>query len=307
MRIAIMGAGAMGGAFGARLAEAKHDVLLVDVSPDVVGAVERDGLRLIENDEERTVTVGVTADPSSQPPADVVVFFVKNYQTESAARLAAPLVGPETTVASLQNGWGNGETLAGIFDPERLVVGVTYHSATVRGPGRIAHTGEGPTFIGPYVSDSLARADGLAAALRSTGFVVETTAGVRAEIWKKLVLNAATLPTAALTRLAAGKLGEPGRLLDLVDGVAAEAVAVARGGGYDIDLEERIESIHAVLERAGPGKASMLQDIEGKRRTELDVITGAVVREADRQAVDVPLNRALYALVGGLERGLGLR
>lgn len=307
MRIAIVGAGAMGGSFGARLAEAGQDVLLVDASPTVVDAVNSHGVSLIEKGEERSVELPATADPGGESPADAVIFFVKNYHTESAAQLAAPLVGVDTTVASLQNGWGNGETLAGIFDPARLVVGVTYHSATVLEPGKVAHTGEGPTIVGPYDTGGPARAEAFADALRSTGFEVDVSTQVRSEIWKKLMLNAATLPTAALTRLTAGALGEAGPMLDLVDAVAAEAVAVAQASGLAIDASERIESIHATLARAGSGKASMLQDVEAGRRTEIDVITGAVVREAERLGMDAPLNRALYALVTGLERGSGLR
>ena len=129
-------------------------------------------------------------------------------------------------------------------------------------PGKVAHTGEGPTFVGPYATEQLERAEAFGAALRSTGFPVEVTAHVRTEIWKKLMLNAAALPTAALTRLTAGELGDAGPLLDLVDAVAVEAIAVANLSGLEIDPGERLESIHATLLRAGPGKASMLQDIE---------------------------------------------
>jgi 2-dehydropantoate 2-reductase len=306
MRIAVIGAGAMGGAFGARLAEAGSDVLLVDVSPPVVASVVRHGVRLVEQDKERSVRVDVTADPSGHAATDFVVFFVKNYHTETAARLAAPLVDGDTTVVSLQNGWGNGETLATAFDPSRIVVGVTYHSATIVEPGKVAHTGEGPTFVGPYAAGSLDRAEAFAQALRSAGFAAEVTAQARNEIWKKLMLNAATLPAAALTRLTARALGEPGPVLDLVDAVAVEAIAIANASGLAIDLEERLGAIHATLARAGSGKPSMLQDIEANRRTEIDVITGAVVREAERLGLDAPLNKALYALVTGLERELGL-
>lgn len=307
MRIGVIGAGAMGGTFGARLAEAGHDLVLVDVSPNVVSAIEQDGLRLTENGEERAVDIHATVDPAGEEPADAVVFFVKNYHTESATKLAAPLVDADTTICSLQNGWGNGETLARAFDPARIVVGVTYHSATVLGAGQVAHMREGPTLIGPYDSGSCDRADAVASALTETGFAVDVTATVRTEIWKKLVLNAATLPTAALTRLTVGALGDPGPMLELVDALAAEAVAVANASGMEIDLDERIEVIHAALSGGGTGKASMLQDVEANRRTEIEVINGAIVREGERNGIDVPLNVAMCALIGGLERGLELR
>lgn len=307
MRIAVVGAGAMGGAFGARLAESGAEVVLLDVSPHVLEAVRVHGLRLVESGDERSIPLYATGDPADEAPADFVVFFVKNYHTEAAARFAAPLVGEDSTVVSLQNGWGNGETLAGVFDPGQLVVGVTYHNATVLEPGRVAHTGEGPTFVGPYDAGSIDRAEAFAQALRATGFPVEVMAEVRLEIWKKLILNAATLPPAALTRLSAGVLRETKSMLELVDRLALEAVAVANAAGMPIDAGERLESIHATLARAGSGKASMLQDVEAGRRTELDVITGAVVRESRRLGVGAPLNETFYALVKGLEQGLGLR
>jgi 2-dehydropantoate 2-reductase len=124
---------------------------------------------------------------------------------------------------------------------------------------------------------------------------------VRTEIWKKLVLNCATLPTAALTRLSAGALAEAEEVLSLVDALAAEAVQVARAQGMEIDEDERREAIHAVLARAGAGKPSMLQDVLADRKTEIETVNGAVVAAAAEHGVAAPLNRAMVALVHGLE------
>lgn len=308
MRIAIVGAGAMGGIFGAGLHEAGHDVLLVDVSGALVERLNGEGVTIERQDGERTARVPATTDPAGEAPADAVVFFVKGYHTAAAAELAAPLVGERTAVASLQNGWGNEETLAGRFGEQRVVAGVTYNSGTVRDLGRIAHTGVGATLVGPYAegaSPEAARA--LAEALSGAGIETTATGDIRTEIWKKLILNAATLPTSALTGLSIAPLGEPGPMLDLVGEVAREATAAARAGGLEIDAGERVEAIEKLLARGGMGKASMLQDFEAGRRTEIDTVTGAVVREAERHGVDVPRNRALYALVVGYERAHGLR
>ena len=129
---------------------------------------------------------------------------------------------------------------------------------------------------------------------------------VRPEIWKKLILNAATLPPAALTGMHAGALTASEDAHALVTDTAREAVAVARALGYDIDADERVTAIHALLEKAGPSKASMLQDFEAGRRTEVDVINGAVVRAADETGVEVPLNRSLLRLVKAWESPRGL-
>jgi len=178
---------------------------------------------------------------------------------------------------------------------------VTYNSGTVLGLGRVAHPGVGPTYMGAYDAGSTAGAERLAGALQQGGLEAHVTPEIRPEIWKKLILNAATLPTAALTGMNAGALAAHEQMHELVSETAREATAVARALGYEIDADERVEYIHTLLERAGPTKASMLQDFEAGRQTEVDVINGAVVKAGDEAGVPVPLNRAFVALVKGWE------
>jgi 2-dehydropantoate 2-reductase len=170
------------------------------------------------------------------------------------------------------------------------------------------HPADQPTIVGSFADGETdeTRPARLAQAIADGGLDVSVASPVRPEIWKKLILNAATLPTACLTGMHAGALTEHAPMHELVSDTAREATAVARGLGYDIDAQERIDTIHALLERAGPSKGSMLQDFEAGRKTEIDVINGAVVRAADEQGVDVPLNRAFVQLVKGWEflRGL---
>jgi 2-dehydropantoate 2-reductase len=307
MKIAVVGAGAMGSIFGARFARSGHDTTFVDVAAPLVDRIRQNGVTIVEGDDETTTRVPATTDPNGLGPVDLVVFFVKCYHTAAAAELARPLVGPDTTVASLQNGWGNGDLLARVFAPEQIVVGVTYNSGTVLDVARVAHPGVGPTTTGPYAGEDLSRAEQLAQTIRDGGLDADVTTPVRPAIWKKLVLNAATLPTAALTGMNAGRLTTHAEMHELVTETAREAVAVAQALGYDIDADERVEAIHALLERAGPTKGSMLQDVEGGRRTEIDVINGAVVSSGDAKGVPVPLNRAFVALVAGWETMQGLR
>jgi 2-dehydropantoate 2-reductase len=303
MKVAIVGGGAMGGVWAGRLAAAGNDVTVIDASAQVVDAIRNHGLLVESAGGTETSKVAATREPAEVGEVDVAFFFVKANHTASAAEAALPLVGPSTTVVSLQNGWGNADVLAGTFPPEQIVVGVTYHSATVRAPGRVAHTGKGETFLGPYVDGApLDPANQVAELMGSGGLPATVAAGVKTEIWKKLILNAATLPTAALTRLCAGDLGQHAEMLELVDALATEAVRVAQALGYQIERDERIARIHAILAGAGKGKASMLQDVEAGRKTEIEVINGAVVRTAAAQGVDVPLNWAMVALVHGLER-----
>jgi 2-dehydropantoate 2-reductase len=297
----------MGGLWAAKLSGAGHDVVIVDVSVDLIEAVRAQGLRLLENDApEQTCRVAATTDPQEAGRQDVVFVFVKGYHTEAAAVSLAPLVGDDTTVATLQNGWGNADVLAEHVPPERLVVGVTYQAATVEAPGRIRHPGSGPSHVGPYRDgDGLAHAERVAALMTAAEFETEATAEVKTAIWRKLIHNAACLPVSALTGLRTAPLVEPGPVRDLIDDLAREAVAVAVASGHAIDADERIERIHAVLAAAGMGVPSMLADAEAHRQTEIDTINGAVVRAARDVGVSVPLNTAMVALVRGLERSWG--
>ena len=299
MKIAIMGAGAMGSLFGAHLAGAGHDVLLVDVDPVVVAAVEADGILL----GERAVPVPITADPVGRGTYDAVVVLVKTYDTEAAAGLAAPLVGPATVVATLQNGIGGADVLAEAFGPERVLAGVTYQGATVLAPGRIRHHMHGETFLG----DDVAAAAPLAAALTEGGQPALALDPVAPRIWKKLTNNCMGNCTSALTGMSGGQMAGDDGILALQRAIATEAVAVAAGLGHDLDLEDCVHTNTSVLASSGDGRPSMLQDVEAGRRTEIETLNGAIVGHADALGIDVPVNRAMVALVRGWERAHGLR
>jgi len=303
VKVVVVGGGAMGGTFASALARGGNDVVILDASAEVTSEITRRGLEVVEDGETVVTQLRATCSPSEVGAIDLAVIFVKAQHTQSVADDMPAYLGSETIVVSLQNGWGNADVLAKALDGERLVVGVTYHSCTTLAPGRVAHTGRGQTVVGPYEQNAdLASARVVAALLASGGFEVTATAGVRTEIWKKLVLNAATLPVAAITGLRAGELADDGEVQNLVDELALEAVSVASALGLDIDRDERLERIHATLVGAGAGKPSMLQDVEGRRKTEVEVINGAIVRAGERAGIDVSLNRTMTSLVHGIER-----
>jgi 2-dehydropantoate 2-reductase len=306
MKITVVGgAGAMGGVWASRLSAAGNDVAILDVSKDALAAIAMDGLIVDQPDgSTKCFHIKATEHPEQIGVSELLIFFTKAHHTASAANLAKPLVNSSTTVLSLQNGWGNSDTLAKTFPAEQIVMGVTYHSAKVVGPGHIAHTADaGPTFIGPYQDGApMDRAQQAGDAMTSAGIATTVTLDVKTEVWKKLVLNCATLPVTSLTRLTTGALGADEQALLVCDVLAIEATAVANALGYQIDPKERTTTIRALVAKGGAGKASMLQDVEAQRKTEIEVVNGAVVREAERLGIDVPVNRAMVNLIGGLER-----
>jgi 2-dehydropantoate 2-reductase len=292
----------MGSLLGGTLAEGGVDVTLLDVSREAVDAINTRGLQITNKaGETRTIQVRAETDPAKIGPVDLALVFVKCYHTENAVRSAAPLIGPDTAVLSLQNGWGNAPRIAGIVGEARVLVGVTYHSATVLGSGHVQHAGQGMTFIGELngeLSDRLKRV-----ADRFNGAGVETTPSdnVLLTVWSKLALNVCTLPTSALLRFYAGQLIQHEGTLSLMRALLQETVAVANAQGIALDFDERWDSITGLLSRATGAKASMLQDVENRRRTEIDVINGAIVDAGQRLNIPTPYNQAMVWLVKSLE------
>ena len=298
MKIAVVGAGAMGSVIGGLLAKADNEVALIDVWPEAVATINAKGLQI--NDD--VVKVRATDKPAAVGVVDLVLVFVKCYHTEEAVRNALPMIGPETVVLSLQNGWGNGPRIGKIVGEEKLLIGVCYHSATVSGPGHVLHVGKGMTFMGDVNGKITERLTRVAETFQKAGLEVTPTSEVLKEIWSKLALNVCTLPTSALLRFYAPQLVEHEPMLQLMKDLLQEVIAVARPQKIALDFNERWGAITGLLRRCAPtAKSSMLQDVEKSRRTEIDVINGAIVEAGDRLNVPVPYNRAMVAMVKSLE------
>jgi 2-dehydropantoate 2-reductase len=302
VKIAVVGAGAMGSVFGARLAAAGEDVTLIDVWREGIEAVNAGGLRVDDRSgSSETIPVRATTEPETVGVVDLVLVFVKCYHTEAAVRAAAPLIGSATTVLSLQNGWGNAPRIAAVVGEERILVGVTYHSATMAGAGHVQHTGYGMTFIGELNGGITDRVRQIARAFEGAGLEVTPTAHVLKEIWSKLALNVCTLPASALLRFTADQMVRHDGTLSLMQALLGEAVAVANAKGISLDFEERWQTITGLLARAVGGKGSMLQDVEKQRRTEIDVINGAIVAAGREQQIPTPHNETMVWLIRSLE------
>jgi 2-dehydropantoate 2-reductase len=305
MRIAIVGAGALGSAFGAGFVRAGHDVTFIDVSTALVDALNANGITIVDGEEHSTVAVRATTDVATVAAPDLVMVFVKSYQTDGAARMIAPVLGSDTVLATLQNGLGAGEVLAGHCPGTRIVYGVTYHAATLLEPGLVRHS-VGATFAGPLEGADTSGAQRLADACAEAGWSAQAVADVAPAVWKKLLMNS-TNAVAALTGMNGAAEVADAHVQRLLQDVMAETIAVAHALGHSgLELESCVRDMNEVLTRAGEGRASMLQDFDAGRRTEVDALNGAVVRAAERLMIDVPINRALHSLVKGWERTRGL-
>lgn len=303
MKIAVLGGGgAMGGLFGGYLARAGEDVTLIDVSRASVDAINRDGL-MIEEKNGSTASIRVTASskPEDVGPVDLIVNFVKCYNTETAIAAATPMLSDNTAILTLQNGWGNADRIAAVAGESRVMVGLTYHSGTLLAPGRVKHSGVGMTHVGEIDGSASGRLEAAVAAFLNAGIETAPSSRIIDEIWKKLALNVCTLPTAALLRFQAHELIQHEGTIALMEGLLAEVVAVAKSQGINIDHAERWQAITDLLEKAVGARASMLQDVEANRQTEIDVVNGAIVTAGRRNSVPTPFNDAMVWLVKSLQ------
>jgi 2-dehydropantoate 2-reductase len=247
------------------------------------------------------VQVKASTRPAEVGPVDAIINFVKCYHTQAAVTAAKAMIGKDTYVLSLQNGWGNAPRIASIVGEDKVLVGLTYHGGTLLAPGKVKHPGSGLTFLGELSGKETPRLAALADAFRGAG--IETTVSTRIldEVWKKLALNCCTLPTSSLLRFLAHELVTYKDAETVMAAILREVVAVAKAQGISLDYDERWAAITGLLEKAIGGKASMLQDVEANRQTEIEVINGAIVAAGAKTGIETPVNTTMVAMISALQ------
>jgi 2-dehydropantoate 2-reductase len=302
VKVCVVGCGAVGSLFAANLAQLEDiEVWAYDLAEEHVAAINRDGLRL-SGAEDVVGRLQATSDARKLPDCEFGIVATKAMHTNDAVTAASAAL-EYAAVASVQNGIGNEEVIA--EHVPRVIRGTTFPAGRVLEPGHVRWDVKGDTTFGPF-EPSPATADEidrLADACTRAGMPTQAVADARGPQWRKVIFNAATNPVGALTGLTHGRVCEDTALRRLVTGLVDEgkAVAAAQGIEPDADPEELID--HAAKpEVAYDHKASMLQDVEARRPTEIDYLNGGIVRFGEEHGVPTPLNRAIWSLVKGLER-----
>src|SRR5437899_2246794 len=301
MRICVVGCGAVGSLFAANLAQLDDvEVWAYDASRPHVDAISAGGLRLSGAGEVLGL-LWATTDASELPQCEFGIVATKAMHTDAAIAATAHAFA-DGYVATVQNGLGNEETLA--RHVERVIRGTTFPAGKIVEPGHVQWDVKGDTTLGPFEPRpaSLDEIERLAEACTRAGMPTHAVADARGAQWRKVIFNAATNPIGALTQLTHGRVCERPDLRALVSQLVDEgkAVAAAQGITLDADPEELID--HAARkEVAYDHKASMLQDVLARRPTEIDWLNGGIVRFGEQHGVATPLNRAIWALVKGLE------
>ncbi len=293
MKIAVMGAGAVGCYYGGMLARAAHDVVLIGRSQHVE-AVERDGLRLETQAFDEYVRLRASTEASAVEGAQLVFFCVKSTDTESGAVAIRPYLAPDAVVLSLQNGVENADRLRALL-PQEVIAAAVYVAVEMAGPGHVRHHGRGELVI-----ERSKASDGVARALIAAGVPTDISDNVRGALWTKLITNCVYNALSAITQLPYGRLVKGEGMTAVLRGLVDECAAVAKADGVtlpgDVDA-----AVRKIAETAAGQYSSTAQDLARGKRSEIDYLNGFIVRRGVALGIATPANRLLHAIVKLIE------
>jgi len=294
-RVAVVGAGAVGGYFGGMLARAGAPVVLIG-RPAFADAVKKNGLFLDTLTFQEAVHVEASPDISAARGAEIILFCVKTTDNAATAKALAPLLAPNAIVVSLQNGVDNVEQIqaAGIA---RVLPSIVYIAAAVPEPGRIKHGGRGDLVVGPEneytkrIVDLFTRA----------GVPVRVSENIQAELWTKFIANCALNAISALSRAKYGRIASDPEAWKLVQQTVEEVLAVAKSSGVDLgplaQLQEACALAQKIATQIPEALSSTCQDLMRGKRTEIDSLNGFIARRGTALGIPTPMNHALWSLI----------
>ena len=305
MNFLIVGPGAMGCLFAARLKKAGHDVTLFDHIEKRAALINKQGIKVEGILGEYTVRVPTVIGELPSFP-DAAAICVKANETRQASKDIESLIGPKSCVLTLQNGLGNMEILQEIFGKERTLGGVTAEGATLLGDGHVRHAGHGDTKFGSEVpiGDILQK---IVSVFNDAGFKTQSANNVNSLIWGKLIVNVGINGLTAITRLKNGRLPDVEGTMAVMEAAVREAVAVADAKGIALPYPDPLGRVVEVCRATAGNIASMLQDVLKQSITEVAFINGAIVREGEALDISTPVNHTLTCLVQAIQETYGER
>ncbi len=303
MKIAIIGAGAMGSLYGAKLSEGGHEVWLIDIMREHVESIKTAGLIVEEKDEKGNFAeivyrnLNSTMDPLEAGIAELAIIFVKSTMTGKAVKENRAVFGRDTVALTLQNGLGNLEAIECEIGTGRTVAGTTAHGATMLGPGKIRHAGIGKTLIGELDGIRTERLDTIVDIFVQAGLDTEWSQNVVGLLWDKLLVNTGINALTALSGQQNGKLIESRELKEILEMAVEEGMLVAAAKGILLSYEDPVAHTKEICAATAENKSSMLQDVLNGRMTEIDMINGAIVKEGKALGISTPVNTVLSNLI----------
>lgn len=301
--IAIFGVGAMGSLFGSRLSGLAN-VTLIGNWAEQIETIRRYGLTTSYPDGHQTHhTLCVTHNLGEVPPADLALILVKSYQTVRAAQQAVQVLKSDGLAITLQNGLGNLEILAEVVGSQRAGLGITAQGATMLAPGHLYHAGQGPTHLAQIPGRQGEQLANIAKLFNVAGLETTLVDNADSLVWGKLAINAGINPLTALLELPNGALAEDENLQQVMAAAAAEVAQVAAAQGIRLPYSDAARRAAEVSKATASNRSSMLQDVSRAAPTEIDAISGAVVRFGRRLGIPTPVNEFLLRLVKAKETG----
>lgn len=289
----------MGSLFGGYLSQ-HNEVWLIDVDPKKVEKIRCDGVIIREKNADRVFYPRAVTNSTNLGEMDLIIVFVKAMHSRAALVENMHLVGENTYVMTLQNGAGHEETLLEFVPMERVIIGTTQHNSSIIETGYIHHGGGGNTIIGLLNGNSY-KLQSIAENFCGCGFVTFVSDNIKKQIWNKLFVNVSASVLTAILQVKLGFLRDNRHGLFLVERLVREAVAVANKDGMDFDPEEVFEDVKELLDNARDGYTSIYSDIYNGVPTEVDTISGSVVRKAKRLGVSVSNHEFIVELVHAIE------
>ena len=292
----------MGSVYAGLMASAGHEVHAITLWQDHAEAMARNGLRVEGASGDRTVRLHASTTTDGIGVCDLVMITTKAPDVEAAARAALPLLGPHTPVQAIQNGLGSAERVAAIVGADRTVIGVVGgFGASLRAPGHAHHNGMVIVHFGAFANLPRAALEASAEVWRSAGFNVELYDDTARMVWEKLIMNVAFSGSCTLTGMTIGQVLNDANAWKVARGCAEEAVAVAAAKGIKLQVGPPIEHIRKIGGMIPHARPSMLLDHMAHRRSEIEVINGAIPREGAKVGVPTPVNETVVALVKARE------
>jgi 2-dehydropantoate 2-reductase len=302
-KIAIVGCGAMGSVYAGLMASAGHEVYGVTLWEDHALAMAEQGLRVEGASGDRIVRLaGAGTTTEGIGPCDLVIIATKAFDVEAAARASLPLLGPKTTVQTIQNGLGSPENAAAVLGADRIAIGVVGgFGASIRGPGHAHHNGMEMIRFGSLAGLSRDALETSAEMWRSSGFKVALFDDVQRMVWEKLIMNVAFSGTTCATGMTIGEVMAHPDAWKVAQGCSLEAIAVAKAAGIHLDVGDPIEHVRKLGSKIPNARPSMLLDHLARRRSEVDAINGSIPALGAKYGVPTPMNETLVAIIRARE------
>lgn len=300
MKIAVIGAGAMGSIYGSHLS-LNNEVYMVDTAPAAVEHIQKEGIKLLEDNEEHVYRPNAVTSTEGMEPMDLVILFVKSLYSKAALDTNRSLIGPGTYVMTLQNGSGHEDILEEFVSRDHMVIGTTEDNGAVLGLGYVKRGGTGNTNVGMLAEDKEQFLPRLKEAFECCGFRVNVHSNIQQLIWNKLFTNVSLSAVTGILQVDIGYIASNEHAWNMTVRLIKEAASVARGLGLHADDDEIMEKVKKTSEMSPNGCTSIRADIQNGRKTEVDTISGSVVRAAKKCGIPVPTHEFLVEMVHAME------